>query len=317
MSSYTKVPELSLADYLATGTSESFSAELYEGLKHYGFIILRDHGIPEELLDKAYALSEQFFSQSAEEKARYYVKGEAYQRGYVPFGREHAKNNPYPDLKEMWHQGREPSAEHPYVAGYPKNIWPDSPAEYETVFKQLYTALDAAGQQVLEALTVGLGLHSNYFSDLASGGNSLLRVLHYPPLGEGVDPNCVRAAAHEDINLITLLVAASSSGLELLDRDGSWLPVTGSQNAIIVDAGDMLARITNNVIPATTHRVVNPKGPNTARYSMPFFLHPKSDAVLECLDDCKDGNEQEPITADDFLTQRLHEIGFKSERAKS
>ena len=313
MTSYTQVPELSLADYLDPASSAAFSAELFESLKYYGFIILKDHGISQQLLDSAYDLSEQFFQQSAESKAQYYVKGEAYQRGYVPFGREHAKNNPYPDLKEMWHQGREPCAEHPYAADYPKNVWPSFPDRYQQVFSELYTALDNAGQQVLEALTSGLGVAPDYFSELASGGNSLLRCLHYPPLGEGVDPNCVRAAAHEDINLITLLVAASSSGLELLDRDGSWLPVNGSQNAIIVDAGDMLARITNNVIPATTHRVVNPQGPNTARYSMPFFLHPKPNAVLACLDSCQDGNEQEPITADGFLTQRLHEIGFKSE----
>lgn len=313
MSTYTQVPELSLSDYLAPATSEIFSKELIAGLKYYGFIILRDHGISEELLDKAYKLSAQFFEQPQEAKAEHYVKGEAYQRGYVPFGREHAKDNPYPDLKEMWHLGREPSAEHPYAENYPTNIWPSYPEEFTEVFKELYSALDAAGQQVLEALTPGLDVPADYFQDLASGGNSLMRILHYPPLGEGVDPNCVRAAAHEDINLITLLVAASSSGLELLDRDGTWLPVNGSPNAIIVDAGDMLARITNNVIPATTHRVVNPKGPNTARYSMPFFLHPKPDAVLECIESCRDGNEQEPITADGFLTQRLHEIGFKKE----
>lgn len=312
MSNYTQVPELSLSDFLLPERKAAFGEELIAGLKYYGFIILRDHGIAEELLDQAYALSEQFFQQPESEKAKYFVKGEAYQRGFVPFGREHAKDNPYPDLKEMWHLGREPSAEHPYAADYPKNVWPSYPAEFSQVFKELYLALDAVGQQVLEALTPGLDVPSNYFNELASGGNSLMRILHYPPLGEGVDPNCVRAAAHEDINLITLLVAASSSGLELLDRDGSWLPVNGSPNAIIVDAGDMLARITNNVIPATTHRVVNPTGPNTARYSMPFFLHPKPDSVLACIESCKDGNEQEPITADEFLTQRLHEIGFKT-----
>jgi isopenicillin N synthase-like dioxygenase len=311
MSSYNRVPELSLAEYRASDSKAEFCERLFDGLKYYGFIILKDHGISENLLNKAYDLTAQFFAQTTAQKSDYCDPEVFFQRGYVPFGKEHAKGNVYPDLKEMWHQGRQASAAHPQAAAYPRNISPDYPEGFHSALSDLYTALDDAGQLVLEALTVGLELPLDYFDELASGGNSLLRCLHYPPLAEGVDPNCVRAAAHEDINLITLLVAASSSGLELLDRDNKWLAVNGSKNSIIVDAGDMLARISNNIIPATTHRVVNPQGANLARYSMPYFLHPKSEALLSCIDVCRDGSEAVDIRADDFLKKRLQEIGVK------
>ena len=311
MSSYDRVPELSLAEYNELESKSDFCEQLFDGLKYYGFIILKDHGIPGSLLERAYNLTAEFFAGTPEQKSAFIDKEVFFQRGYVPFGREHAKGNIYPDLKEMWHQGRQPSSRHPQAEAYPQNVVPDQPEGFHEVLNELYASLDNAGQIVLEALTVGLQLQTDYFDKLASGGNSLLRCIHYPPLADGVDPNCVRAAAHEDINLITLLVAASSSGLELLDRDDNWLAVNGSKNAIIVDAGDMLARISNNVIPATTHRVVNPQGENTARYSMPFFLHPKSEAMLSCIESCRDGSEEADIRADDFLKQRLHEIGVK------
>jgi len=310
---YTAVPELSLSDYNDPAKRDGFCEALFHGLKYYGFIILRDHDIDARLLERAYTLSAAFFAQDTAAKKQYCVTKDHMQRGYVPFGREHAKGNPYPDLKEMWHIGREVTPDAPQARDYPQNIWPDTPDDFDTVFKALYAALDKTGETVLEAITPGLGLPSDYFDTLAKGGNSLFRLLHYPPLDADVDKNCVRAAAHEDINLMTMLIAASSSGLELLDRHGKWLPVEGSPNAIIVDAGDMLARITNNKIPATTHRVVNPKGPNVARYSMPFFIHPKSSAVLSCIESCRDGSEAPDIIADDFLQQRLREIGIKSD----
>jgi isopenicillin N synthase-like dioxygenase len=309
MTKYDGVPELSLADYTNEDSRAEFCEQLFDGLKYYGFIILRDHGIPELLLDVAYDLTGEFFALGETEKLAYSHKEMFYQRGYVPFGQEHAKGNIYPDLKEMWHQGREYTALHPQSRDYPKNVVPTNPEGFHDVLNDLYNELDRVGQQVLEALTPSFDLPENYFHDLASGGNSLLRALHYPPLADDVDPHCVRSAAHEDINLITLLIAASTAGLELLDRDGTWLPVHGSRNSIVVDAGDMLARITNNVISATTHRVVNPEGENVSRYSMPFFLHPKSDAVLSCIDSCRDGTEQPDIRADDFLKERLRDIG--------
>ncbi len=307
MKKYTKVPELKLSDYTHgdAATRAAFEEALFEGFKYFGFIILTDHGISDASLQKAYDTSKSYFEQDTETK-RQHIVGDGGQRGYTAFGQEHAKDNPYPDLKEFWHVGRDTPDDI-----YPDNIWPEEPSHFKPVFQDLYKALDDAGQVMLEALTPSLGLPTDYFKNLADGGNSILRLLHYPPLAPEADPNCVRAAAHEDINLITLLVAASASGLELLDRDGNWLPVEGSPNALIVDAGDMLARITNNMIPATTHRVVNPSGPNVSRYSMPFFLHPRSDQTLSCIDMCRNGSEMPDINADDFLQQRLVEIGLK------
>jgi isopenicillin N synthase-like dioxygenase len=165
---------------------------------------------------------------------------------------------------------------------------------------------------MLESLTFPLDLPRDFFSNMMGEGNSILRLLHYPPIPAGVDPRCVRAAAHEDINLITVLVAATASGLELKDRDGTWLPIDSDPNSLIVDAGDMLSRLTNNVIPSTTHRVVNPDdGTNSARYSMPYFIHPNPDAMLTCLPSCVgEGAKYPPISAQDFLYQRLREIGL-------
>ncbi len=312
MVKFTQVPELSLSDYVHGDAAKrkEFQDALYEGFKYFGFIILRDHGISEDLLEQAYSLSETYFALPDEEKLKC-DSGDGGQRGYTAFGREHAKDSTHADLKEFWHVGREFAAGDPLGKIYPANRWPDRPAEFRTTFLALYHALEEAGQVMLEALAPSLGLNEGYFHALAVNGNSILRLLHYPPVPDGVEPSVMRAAAHEDINLITLLVAASSSGLELLDCDGKWLPVEGSRNAVIVDAGDMLARICNDHIPATTHRVVNPLGgPNVSRYSMPFFMHPRSDAVLSCIEQCRDGTEQPDIKADDFLKQRLDEIGL-------
>jgi len=311
MPEYNSVPEISLSDYHDPTKRETFCADLYAGLKYYGFIILRDHGIAEDLLEDAYAASQSFFALPDEEKSQYIREDVSLQRGYAPIGREHAKGNPFPDLKELWHIGRSFNGQETPPENFPQNIWPERPKNFKSIFLDLYKALDEAGQIVLEALTPSLGVAPAYFKDLAKEGSSLLRLLHYPPLMEGADPRSIRAAAHEDINLLTMLVAASSSGLELLDKDGNWLAVNGSRNAIIVDAGDMLARITNNVIPATTHRVVNPVGPNTSRYSMPFFIHPKPDVYLSCIEAFRNGQEEDDIIANDFLQQRLSEIGLK------
>ncbi|MGV6800825.1 MAG: isopenicillin N synthase family dioxygenase [bacterium] len=305
------VPELSLEAWYVGSEADraEFRNALYHGFKHFGFIILRDHNINEALLNDAYRLSAEFFALPEQEKLKY-DSGAGGQRGYTSIGREHAKDSATADIKEFWHVGRENIPEGPMQDSYQQNIWPDRPAQFRETFLQLYDALEMAGQTMLEALAPSLGVPEHFFQDIAMDGNSILRLLHYPPIPENADPNAVRAAAHEDINLITVLVAASSSGLELLDRQGNWLPVEGSKNALIVDAGDMLARITNNAIPATTHRVVNPNGPNIARYSMPFFLHPCSDAILSCIDQYRDGTEMPDITADDFLQQRLKEIGL-------
>ena len=240
-----------------------------------------------------------------------FMAGKDGQRGYTPFGREHAKDAKVSDLKEFWHVGREFEPGSELGKTYPPNIWPDSPANFRDVFLKLYHALEDAGLTMLEALAPSLDLPTDYFRKMATNGNSILRLLHYPPIPDDADPNAIRAAAHEDINLITILVAANGAGLELLTREGEWLAIDTDPQNLIVDAGDMLARATNDVNPATTHRVVNPSGPNVSRYSMPFFMHPHSDAVLECIPSCVgDGAKYAPITAHEFLLQRLREIGL-------
>jgi isopenicillin N synthase-like dioxygenase len=313
MSTLSKVPELSLAAYTQGNNidRQRFIENLYTGLKDYGFITLVDHPISEELLKKAYALSEEFFSLPRPIKEKYALKDNGFQRGYTPFGTEHAKDSPVGDLKEFWHVGRNLPAHHPYNSLYPKNLWPEEVKEFGDVFSKIYAALEMCGDLILEALTLPLELEKSFFKKMTLDGNSILRLLHYPPLPADRDPRSIRAAAHEDINLITILVSASASGLELKDRDGTWLPVDSKPNALIVDSGDMLARITNNVIPSTTHRVVNPPDAKSSRYSMPFFMHPHPEAMLSCLPSCQGTGAKFPdILAEDFLKQRLREIGL-------
>ena len=309
---YDRVPELSLKSYMDgdAETRAEFQAALFEGFKYFGFIILKEHGVDREMLARAYDLSRAFFDLTEGEKLGYNA-GPDGQRGYTPFGREHAKDSSFPDLKEFWHVGREFEAGSPLADIYPPNQWPDNPVGFRETFIRLYDSLEEAGLVMLEALAPTLGVETDYFRAMATNGNSILRLLHYPPVPDDADPNCIRAAAHEDINLITILVAANGAGLELLDRNGEWLPVETDPDNLIVDAGDMLARICNDVIPATTHRVVNPSGPNVSRYSMPFFMHPHSDALLSCLESCKNAGAKYPdITAGAFLQQRLEEIGL-------
>lgn len=320
-----KVPELSLKAYTDGEPTDRklFIDQLFQGLKEYGFIILKDHPVQPELLKKAYALSEKLFALDEKTKLSL-VGGTGGQRGYTAFGKEHAKNSKFPDLKEFWHVGRELPESHRLKEFFPNNVWPTADAanglqEFKSTFSSLFQALDDTGRIMLEALTIPLDVPKDYFSKMTDAGSSILRLLHYPPIAEGADPNCIRAAAHEDINLITLLVSAQGSGLELLTREGEWIPVETSPENIIVDSGDMIARITNDVIPATTHRVVNPKGPNRSRYSMPFFMHPNPDAELKCIPSCRNlgsgagqpnGEKYPPILANDFLMERLREIGL-------
>lgn len=301
------ISTLSLSDF-THGTPKAraaFEASLFAGLTRYGFIILTDHGVPVDLIERAYALAAAFFARPDAEKRRH-GKG---MRGYTPFGTEHARDSKLPDLKEFWQLGREKVPADAPPGDFPPNVAPD-PA-FGGTFKTLFDALDAAGRELLRALAPGLGLARDAFDPMVRDGTSILRVLHYPPIPSDAPEGAVRSAAHEDINFLTLLVAAKGAGLELLDRDGSWLPVETDPTNLIVDSGDMLQRLTAGVIPATTHRVVNPAGPNVSRYSMPFFMHPGSDVSLATLPTCAHGpNPQPPITAGAFLTQRLREIGL-------
>lgn len=309
---YDRVPELSLKAYTDgdLAARREFEEALYEGFKYFGFIILKDHKVSHDLLKRAYDKSAEFFALPEDYKNKFFRKDG--QRGYTPFGREHAKDSKHPDLKEFWHVGREFELGSELEKIYPPNMWPEKPQGFRETFLELYDALEEAGLVMLEALAPSLDVPRDFFRKMATNGNSILRLLHYPPVPEGVDPGSIRAAAHEDINLITILVAANGAGLQLLDREGKWLPVETDADNLIVDAGDMLARVCNDVIPATTHRVVNPEGAtNESRYSMPFFMHPHSEALLSCLDSCKGGGAKYPdITADEFLKQRLKEIGL-------
>jgi isopenicillin N synthase-like dioxygenase len=309
---YDRVPELSLKAYTdgSAGARREFEEALYEGFKYFGFIILKDHKVSRDLLKRAYDKSAEFFALPEDYKSQFFRKDG--QRGYTPFGREHAKDSKHPDLKEFWHVGREFEASSPLAQIYPPNLWPDKPAGFRETFLALYDALEEAGMVMLEALAPSLDVPRDFFRKMATDGNSILRLLHYPPVPEGMSQGPIRAAAHEDINLITILVAANGAGLQLLDRDGKWLSVDTDPENLIVDAGDMLARVCNDVIPATTHRVINPEGAkNESRYSIPFFMHPHSQALLSCIESCKGAGAKYPdITADEFLKQRLKEIGL-------
>ena len=306
-----KVPELSLHQFTHGGAEarKSFSEALSLGLREYGFIVLRDHNVPLDLLERAYALAVETFALPDAEK-RCFTGG---LRGYTPFGIEHARDNLTPDLKEFWQIGHEAEDGRALSRFSAPNVWPDRPSAFRPVFQDLFAALNETGCLLLEALAPTLDLSADYFEPLVRRGDSVLRVLHYPPIGADADPNAVRSAAHEDINLLTILVAARGAGLELLDRDGSWLPIRTEANALIVDSGDMMARLTNNVIPATTHRVVNSADSHLSRYSMPFFMHPTPETSLAALPSCVGAGARYPaITAGEFLEERLKEIGLKA-----
>lgn len=308
-----QVPTLSLKSYTEGSSTDQvrFIDQLYTGIKDYGFVVLKDHDVSTELLAEAYELLAQFYSLSSEAKLKYAgVHGG--QRGYTPFGKEHAKDSPVMDLKEFWHVGREVPAGHRFSQYYPANVWPSESPRFKSVFTELFQSLDQAGRAMLQALTFPLQVSQLYFDDMVEDGNSILRLLHYPPIPTGTDPRCLRAAPHEDINLITILPAATASGLQLKDRDGTWLNVDGNPGELIVDAGDMLSRITNEEIPSTTHQVINsPEAGSQSRYSMPFFMHPNPEAILSCIPSCrKEGAKYPDISAHDFLMQRLREIGL-------
>ena len=228
-----KVPELSLLSYVNGNSTEQakFVDLLFNGIKDYGFIILTDHTVDKEKVDLAYDLSHELFNLNLENKMKYHVEKGGGQRAYTPFGLEHAKDNPNPDLKEFWHVGRDFEAGSRETELYSDNIWPSEIPEFKKVMSELFGALDITSKIMLDAIGKGLDVPENFFSNIVSRGNSILRLIHYPPVVGQDTENSVRAAAHEDINLITLLVGATDSGLELKDRDGSWLPVNSNTSS--------------------------------------------------------------------------------------
>jgi isopenicillin N synthase-like dioxygenase len=306
-----EIPILSLAE-----SPRALAAEIGGSFRRFGFAMVRDHGIDPALIAEAWRLTAEFFARPTEEKLRYFVPELHGARGYTPFRTEVAKGASEKDLKEFWHVGRGLPAGHRLTGSMPPNVWPDRPAGFQDAFESLYAEFDRAGARILSAIALDLGLDEHWFDAAIDDGNSVLRLLHYPPVGVEAG-GAIRAGAHEDINLITLLLGAEEAGLELLARDGRWLGVAPPEGALVVNIGDMLQRLTNEVLPSTTHRVRNPAGERAghSRYSMPFFLHLRSDFVFHTLPQCISADNPdrypETITADDFLQERLREIGLK------
>ncbi|HEY6881005.1 MAG TPA: 2-oxoglutarate and iron-dependent oxygenase domain-containing protein [Polyangiales bacterium] len=283
---------------------------LFTAFADYGFVSLVGHAIEPAQVARGYDVVRRFFALPRECKLRYQLPGQGGARGYTPFRVERAKDQREPDLKEFWHVGREGVEP---TAAMPANVWPDELPEFRDALLQLYVALDELGARVLASLSVELGLPRDWFANKIDRGNSILRPLHYPPLAGFTG---VRSAAHEDINLITLMVPAGEPGLEILRRDGTWLPVQTGPDEVVVNIGDMLQRLTNHVLPSTTHRVVNPAGEYGARsrYSLPFFQHLNPEVVIATLPSCVSRDRPDryptPISADEYLRERLREIGL-------
>ncbi len=311
------IPQLDLSHY-TTGTEAErrrFVSEWGDGLKEFGFVSIINHGVDDALIRRTYTDAERLFALPVEAKKKYHIAGGAGQRGYTSFGQEHAKNRKVGDLKEFWHVGRDLPAGATKRSAYGDNVWPSELPTFEKNTRDLFAALDKAAAVMLHALADYFQMPQNVFSDMAHDGNSILRIIHYPPLKDMFTPGGVRAAEHEDINLITLLCESTSSGLEILTRQGEWIAVDALKGQIVVDSGDMLSRVTNEVIPSTTHRVVNPKSADddVVRYSMPYFVHPYPDCPLRVFDECITADNPkkfEDTTADAFLMQRLREIGL-------
>lgn len=316
MSSQT-IPVVDLTDFLGdTTTRHHFIATAGSALEDIGFLAVINHGVDPELIQTAYAIAETFFQLPEATKCQYEIPGLKGQRGFTRFGREHAKDSPHADLKEFWHVGRNFPLNHPLAAKYPQNVIPTEVPAFFGIMNQLYVQLEVCAMHLLEACALYLGEPPNLLREMAAAGNSILRVVHYPPIPPTSDPACLRAAPHEDINLITLLCEATSEGLELLQRDGTWLSVRSLPGQIIVDSGDMLQQLTNGLLRSTTHRVTNPTNSRDRRFSMPFFVHPRSEVDLSPLPGCiarTGGQAKFPRrTAGEYLSQRLQEIGLVS-----
>lgn len=311
------IPLVRLSQFTQGSPSErtAFVQELGNAFHHTGFVGVAGHGVPQELVDKFYAEANAFFALPETIKRQYELAGMAGQRGYTSFGKEHAKQSKVADLKEFFQIGQTVPSDSPRKADYPDNVSvAERPAFLETGVA-LYRAFEKAGGALLRAIAIHLGLDEEYFDGHIQEGNSILRAIHYPPITREPE-SAIRAEQHEDINLITLLVGASAGGLQLLTKEGRWMDIIPGENEIVVNVGDMLQRLTNNYLRSTTHRVVNPPREmwHLPRLSIPFFLHPKSEMDLTCLSSCVTADRPlhyEPITAGEYLDERLREIGLK------
>ncbi|MBM4281115.1 MAG: isopenicillin N synthase family oxygenase [Deltaproteobacteria bacterium] len=315
----TRIPSVDVRDLSSDGERRArFVATLGAALADTGFVAVTGHDVTRAMVDDAYACAQAFFALPPATKAAYELPAKKGQRGFTGFGKEHAKDARAPDLKEFWQVGRpDVSDDHPVHAKYGPNFWPgkDAPG-FGAAMTSLYVGLEALGRQVLVAAAEHLGDDAHWYADSVAGGDTILRVIHYPPVGDDAPAESIRAGAHEDINFITLLVGATEPGLELLQKDGSWLPIQAQHDEIIVDAGDMMQNVTNGIYKSTTHRVVRPKSERRGapRFSMPCFLHPRGDVDLTPRAACVQQTGGQPLypstTAGAYLAQRLAEIGL-------
>ena len=311
------IPSVDLADWMSGDATRrnKFVAELGAAYENIGFVALKNHLIDEETVDLLYKEVKQFFDLPLEVKKKYEDLSIAGQRGYTSFGKEHAKDSNAGDLKEFWHFGQDVEGDDPIRSEYVDNIVVSELPEFNKVGMKAYKDLEETGRQMLRAIALFLGLDELYFDSKIHNGNSILRPIHYPPI-TSEPKSAVRAGQHEDINLITLLIGASAEGLQVLNKKNEWVDVTALPDHIVVNVGDMLQRLTNNRLKSTTHRVINPPREKwgSPRYSIPFFLHPRSEMPLDCLPNCINAGEKakyDPITAGEYLNERLAEIGLK------
>jgi len=317
---YDEVPSLDLADFTSGDASKraKFVETLGNAYQNIGFVAIKNHGLTDELTKSLYDTIQSFFSLPDEVKQKYEIEGLSGQRGYIGKGKEHAKGRKTGDLKEFYHVGQEVTDGDPIKSEYPDNVWVDEIPSLEQTGLKAYKILEEAGFKMLSAIAIHLGLPENYFDNKVKNGNSILRPIHYFPIEnpEDVPDDAVRAAEHGDINLITLLMGASADGLQVLRRDGKWIPITALPDQLVVNVGDMMERLTNKKLKSTIHRVVNPPKDQmkSSRYSIPFFMHPRSEMDLSCLENCiteESPKQFEDINAGEFLSQRLAEIGLK------
>lgn len=311
-----KIPSVNLSDFLSEDPAkkQQFISQIGKAYEDIGFVALKGHFLDDSLVTRLYEQVRNFFKLPLETKRKYEIEGIGGQRGYVSFGKESAKGKKEGDLKEFWHFGQYVEDNDALKAEYPENVTVTELPEFNAVGKETYKMLEKTGVYVLRALALYLGLEELYFDKYIHNGNSILRPIHYPPITE--EPkNAVRAAAHGDINLITLLMGAQGKGLQVQNHAGEWIDAIAEDDELVINVGDMLSRHTNNKLKSTIHRVVNPPRElwGTSRYSIPFFMHPISEMPLNCLDNCIDDNNPkqfDDITAGEFLTERLIELGL-------
>ncbi len=310
-----EVPSLDLAHFTTGNESQKqqFVAKLGEAFTNIGFVAIKNHGLNDEIRNKLYHVVQTFFNQPDEEKRKLEFKNLFGQRGYISKGRETAKGFKIADLKEFYHVGQ-PTP----IGSMAHNVFPENLPEFKELTLKVYNTFEETGKTLLRAIAIYLGLSENYFEEKVKNGDSLLRALHYFPITNPdlLEPGAVRAAAHGDINLITLLMGASAEGLEVLRRDGKWIAITALPDQIVVNVGDMLDRLTNHKLKSTIHRVVNPsiEKMGTSRYSIPFFMHPRADMKLTSLESCITATSPKiytDMTAGEFLDERLRELGLK------